>query len=83
MLMRSANRHIVAVTFSVVLFGSPCSPREVHMRQQQSVRSVPAFQGSLKPGSAKTPLTGHQFFSVGKQTKQASDRLVPRLLDLP
>jgi len=39
MRMRSANRHIVVVTCSVVLFSSLCSPREVPMRHQQSVRS--------------------------------------------
>lgn len=37
--MRTANRYFVVITFSVVLFGSLCSPREVPMRYEQSVRS--------------------------------------------
>jgi ketosteroid isomerase-like protein len=39
MRLRSANHHIVVVTFSVVLFGSLCSPQEVSMKHEQSVRS--------------------------------------------
>jgi ketosteroid isomerase-like protein len=39
MCTRSANRHIVIVTCSMALFGSLCSPREVPMRHEQSVRS--------------------------------------------
>ena len=39
MRMHSANHQIVVVMCSVVLFGSVCSPREVPMRQEQSVRA--------------------------------------------
>jgi len=39
MRMHSANHQIVVVMCSVVLFGSVCSPREVPMSQEQSVRA--------------------------------------------
>ncbi len=39
MRVRSAHRQIVIVTCSMVLFGSLCSPREVLMSHEQSVRS--------------------------------------------
>jgi ketosteroid isomerase-like protein len=37
--MGSTNRHIVAVACSVVLFGSLCSPQEVPIMHEPSVRS--------------------------------------------
>jgi hypothetical protein len=37
--MRSANCHILAVTCSVFLLGSLCSPREVPMKSEQNVQS--------------------------------------------
>jgi ketosteroid isomerase-like protein len=36
--MRSANRHVLVVTFSVFLLGSLCSPREVPMKSEQNVQ---------------------------------------------
>jgi ketosteroid isomerase-like protein len=40
MYMRSANRHVLVLTCSVILLGSLCSPREVPVMSEQNVQSL-------------------------------------------